>query len=349
MASARAGEPPAKVPVIYSTDLYHPHVDADDHWDIATLLAIEEIDLLGVVLDNAGSPSQEDAPGEIPLRQIRAISGRQFPSAMGLRGKLKGPDDKGLDQAPKYQGGAELILEVLRKSPVRVNIVAVGSMRDVAAALNREPDLFREKAGRVLAFIGDAAEARSKDEYNVRLDPAAWARLLRSDLDLRWVPCFDGGAPRNDGHASFWMAPRKACFETCAPEVQQFFLYCLKKKAEPPIAALREPVDPAERDWLLKGSKELWCTAIFTTLSGRLQVHDGKRWLVLPPERAAGLAERKVFGFSTVEVTASDDGSVRYGPGPGSRKVERFEVLDRERYAEAMTSMTAGLLEGLGR
>ena len=33
----------------------------------------------------------------------------------------------------------------------------------------------------------------------------------------------------------------------------------------------------------------------------------------------------------------------------GSRRVLRFEILDRERYGEAMTQMTAALLEGLGR
>ena len=41
-----------KSPYIYSTDLYHRHGDPDDHFDIATIYALPEIELKGIVLDN---------------------------------------------------------------------------------------------------------------------------------------------------------------------------------------------------------------------------------------------------------------------------------------------------------
>jgi hypothetical protein len=41
-----------KVPILYSSDLYHPHADPDDHYDLATLFALEELNVRGIILDN---------------------------------------------------------------------------------------------------------------------------------------------------------------------------------------------------------------------------------------------------------------------------------------------------------
>jgi hypothetical protein len=172
---------------------------------------------------------------------------------------------------------------------------------------------------------------------------------MRSGLDVHWVPCFDGGHPKNEGRASFWIAPRRDTFAGCSPRVLRYFLYALEKRGGDPIAFLDAPMAEGERERLLAGSKELWCTAIFTFLSGRKTVHDGKRVVALPPAKAAGLPERKVFGFSSVDAAIDDAGRIRYGAAPDSRRVQRFEILDRKGYAEAMTSMTAALLEGLDR
>ena len=54
VASAAPGAATAatvRVPVILSTDLMHPHDDPDDHFDLATLYAMPEMDIKGVVLD----------------------------------------------------------------------------------------------------------------------------------------------------------------------------------------------------------------------------------------------------------------------------------------------------------
>ncbi|MCI0408006.1 MAG: hypothetical protein L0191_05475, partial [Acidobacteria bacterium] len=41
----------SSIPVIYTTDLFHPHDDPDDHFDLATIFAMPELDLKGIVLD----------------------------------------------------------------------------------------------------------------------------------------------------------------------------------------------------------------------------------------------------------------------------------------------------------
>jgi hypothetical protein len=52
LAFALSARPaPAPIPVIGVTDLYHPHQDAGDNFDLITPFALPEVDLRAVVLD----------------------------------------------------------------------------------------------------------------------------------------------------------------------------------------------------------------------------------------------------------------------------------------------------------
>ena len=44
-------EPFSRIPLIHITDMYHPPQDPDDHFDLATIAALPEFDLQGVILD----------------------------------------------------------------------------------------------------------------------------------------------------------------------------------------------------------------------------------------------------------------------------------------------------------
>lgn len=337
-----------RIPLLYGTDLFHPHDDPDDHFDLAAIYAMPELDLKGIVLDQG--QSQLKRPGRIPVSQMNRITGRDVPAVPGLGEKLKSPGDPGLDQGPEYQGGVRLILETLRKSPVPVRIATVGSVRDLAAAYHREPGLFKAKVDRVLVFIGEASHPTFR-EWNVELDPQAYVGLMRSDLPVWWVPCFDGGVWKNRGHASFWKARHGDILRDAAPEVIQYFIYALEKEKTDPLAFLTSPVDPQRRARLFAMERNLWCTAIFGILSGRTLRPEGSRYVSVPAEKGR-LREapppNDLFGFAEAEVSISDDALTRRGPGPGSRKVMLFEVRNPDRYAAGMTSATADLISQLG-
>ncbi len=324
-ASASSGKSPL-LPVIHCTDLFHPHDDPDDHFDLATLYAITNIDLKAIILDQGRR--QEQRPGKVAVAQMNHIIGRHVPAAIGLADKLRDPRDKALDQPPQFQAAVELILATLRKSPVPVAITAVGSMRDVTAAFNREPELFRRQVSRLMVFIGEASDPTFL-EYNVTLDPQAYAGLMRSGLPIYWVPCFDGGLWQNRGHASFWRARQGDLLNNVQPEVLQYFIYALEKEKSDPIAFLSTPVDPERKRRLYAGTRNLWCAAIF-------------QWLVLPE------ATQGVCGFEPVDISIGDDALVRYGKSPDSKRVMRFEIRDQAGYAAQMTALTARLLSGLG-
>jgi hypothetical protein len=332
----------AQVPVIYCTDLLHPHDDPDDHFDIACLFAMREVDIQAVILDQGAK--QEQRPGRIPVVQLNSLTGRKVPWAIGLAERLRAPADKGLDQPERFQQGVRVILDVLRKARKPVTIITVGSMRDVAAAYNREPELFRAKVGRVFASIGDA---RGKGrEYNVDVDPAAYSRMMGADVPLYWVPCFDGGIGRNEGNASYWQAKHRALLADAAEPVMNYFIYALLRKTEPdPVAWLHAKVSEEERAMVLAGERNLWSAEFFPYAVGRKYVVRDGRCLAVPADRVrVGDQVVEPFRFVPVAVRVDAQGREWLDGGPGSRMVNRFQIVDRQSYAEAMTSVVRRLI-----
>jgi len=113
--ASHAAEP---VPVIDVTDLYHPHQDVGDNFDIVAAYALPEIDLRAVILDctepfrqpvakDPGPGLFPDArgprePGFIPVWQLNFAFGRNVPCATIPFNRMKSPGDKMLD-APPFQ------------------------------------------------------------------------------------------------------------------------------------------------------------------------------------------------------------------------------------------------------
>ena len=322
-----SGTPDAakRVPVVYSTDLFHPHVDPDDHFDLACLYAMPEVDLRAIILDN--SAPQTHKPGFKPVWQLNYLTGRHIPAALGLSQPLKSPEDPALDQPAEHQNGVNLLLQTLRDSGEKVVIMFVGSARDTVAAFNREPNLFRRKVRSIYGFIGDASDP-SFIEYNVGLDPRAFVRLMRSELPFYWMPCFDGGAWKNKGHASYWKIRQREVLANAPEPLQRYFLYMLRQATNDPIAYLTLPTTAEDRQWMMEGERNLWCGALLGLSVGRPVVHAG----------------HAVAGFSPVDVSVSGNGVVSYGKTPGSHRVMRFEIKDDANWVAAATAATEQLL-----
>jgi hypothetical protein len=337
------------VPIIYCTDLFHPHDDPDDHFDLATILSMSELDIKIIVLDQG--EKQLLRPGKIPVSQMNRITGRKVPVAIGLGQKLKTPTDPGLDQKPEFQEGVAAILKALRSSATPVMVTTVGSVRDVVAAYNREPALFKAKVGRLLAFIGEASDS-AFTEYNVELDPQAYIGLMRSGLPIYWVPCFDGGLWNNKGRASFWKARHEDLLKNTSPELIQFFIFALDKERTDPVSFLSSPVDEHRRARLFAQTRNLWCTAILGALSGRRIVFEGGRYRsVLPAKSRDGrdlAVNNDLFGFSEVDISITDKAVIQYGRSKDSKRIMRFEVREMTKYAEGMTNLTNDMLSRLG-
>lgn len=339
-----------KISIIYSTDLYHPHEDPDDHIDIATLYALNEVEIKLVVIDNA-KKNNDATTGRIPIGQLNNITGKNVPYAVGLSDKLKSPDDEGLWQNGN-QNAVESIINVLESSAKSsIDIVAVGSLRDITAAYNRKPNLFDEKVRKVLIFIGDASDTSYRD-YNVALDKMAYIGLMKNVKNIYWVPVFDGGIWVNNGNASFWRTERAKLFKNLSPTIMNFFIYAFYhiNDAENYLEYLNNEVNEGEKHIILyeqeNGLRNLWCAAIFTCLTDRVIIKTGDTYRAVMPYDNRINTDNIVqpFTFRHCDICINDIGQVLYEKSDTSNSVMRYKILDMQNYNEIMTDITANLL-----
>ena len=312
-SAASFGGEAEKVPILYSTDLHHPHMDPDDHFDLATLFAMPEFDVRGIVLDCG--EHQQEAPGEIPVSQILHLTRRKVPYAIGLAKPLRSAADDGRDQPGQFQPGVGLILDALRASPEKLTVFTTGSLRDVAAAFNREPELLRRKIARLYINIGNPTidKENRRYEYNVNLDRHAYLCIMQSGLPIYWCPCFDGTIWERGLHGTYWKFDQQSVLETAPAGLQNWFVFALNKpKGVDSIEYLSAPQDPAARARVWKMSRNMWCTAPFLHAAGRRVYLQSKGdYVALPPleARQSGLSESQVnvYDFVPMKVTVTSD------------------------------------------
>ena len=330
-----------RIPVVHSTDLFHPHADPDDHYDLACLFAMPEFDIRGIILDLGGTQAKQ--PGRPAVEQMMHITGRKVPYGFGLSRPLRSREDKAVDEPAEFQAGVHLLLSVLRESKEPVTIFTTGSCRDVAAAFNREPDLLKKKVKAVYFNIGRGPN-EPQEECNVGYDPAAYLRMFESGLPLYWCPCFG-----KDGYETLYEADQAAVVGACTPAVQNYFVYCLTKSTADPIAFLTGGPHP-----LPKGPRAMWCTAPMFHAAGRSVYQRGADdFVALAPAEAEkrGLSgkETDLFRFVPMRATVGDGKTgLRVELPPAQPNGFVFRSTD-PRYKRIMASCLKNLLAELGR
>lgn len=354
-----------KTPFIYCSDLFHPAMDPDDHFDLATVFAMKTLDIKAVILDNhidRPVQDQENGGGRIPLQQMMHITGTEVPWAIGLKEKLRSRNDQALDADPRWQGGVRTILSVLQRSKEKV-VIKLSTGADFAAAFNREPELIRAKVRAVYLHAGNGAGG-AQTEYNVGLDPISFERVFQSGVPIYWCPCFEGAAFRtpHDGYETYFKIPDQAAmFDVCAPAVQRFFAYAFARSKADPIRFLTDDSNIQ----LPGGQRHMWSTATLAHAAGmRVYRRGADDYVFLSPDDAGCLGlsgnEVKPFEFVPVRVVATrveGDNAPTDNPSPGTIRVERepsepnamlFRQTDPD-YGKIMNSCLKNLFSQLGR
>ena len=297
-ASRAAKSAGKRIPVIDCTDLYHPPQDPGDNVDLVTAYALPEIDLKAVILDVTEKyrrpPEGRRDAGFIPVTQLNAIFGRNVPCAVTPYTRMKSPADKMLDAPAFQQNGINLLLQTLRDSPRKVEIVSFGSARAIAVAFNRRPDLLREKVRRIHLSAG----ASSPDfiEWNVALDPHAFVRMLRSDLPIAIHPCATKGGPFAYGrHNSFWKLKDLRFIERVRPALRAYLAYALSASRRSDfLRALEEEPSAGVLKGIVRHEHKVWETGTWLAVSGRKLVRRADGHCRIVPG-AAVLATDKVL------------------------------------------------------
>jgi hypothetical protein len=344
-----ANGPARRVPLIDCTDLYHPHQDPGDNLDLVAPYALPEIDLKAVILDVTQQYRTEGGrrdAGFVPVLQLNSIFNRNVPCGVTPYAKMKSPDDPMLG-APRFQqSGVELLLKILREASEPVEIASFGSVRAIALAYNREPDLLKKRVKRIHVSAG--ASELGYLEWNVVLDPQALVRLLRSDLPIAIYPCATKEGPFAYGpHNSFWQLNNLKFIEKVQPPLRAYLAFAFSQSNRMDfLQAMEEAPPPAVLGEIGKRTHRVWETAVWIEMAHRRLVRraDG-HFRIIPAGEVKPGDTVLPNELRPVRITVRDDGQFTWEPTAGSTNFWMYDRGDPRRNEEALREALPALYE----
>ncbi|MBI5683638.1 MAG: hypothetical protein HZC54_01025 [Verrucomicrobia bacterium] len=340
----------APVPTLHVTDLFRPHMDPDDHWDLATLYALvwqSKVDLRGVMIDHPKA-GWTKAPDICAVAQMNHITGKAAPVVVGSP-RVPSAEELRTGAVAADLAGVRAFLELMRQSPRPVLIHVVGSCRDVALAARLEPELFARRCAGIYLNAGSGTpdpEKARRLEYNVGLDPANYAAMFELPCPVYWLPCFEtvSSVPaemwRIAAYGSFYRFRQGDILPHLSERVQNFFMamYAGGKTADG--LWLQQLAAPKSAEALAahgNRDRNMWCTAGFLHAAGLTVTKSGE---IMPLKSATDA----VFTFEPTRVKCSAAGVTEWTKDPQSKNRFILRVADVERYQSAMTAALKSLL-----
>lgn len=179
----------APIPVIFDTDIGD---DIDDALALALILQSPELDLklVTTVADDVQSRTR------LAAKELRLYGRGDIPLATGASEPLldpRLPDNAPqfsvltpADQAPAGAGrrASDAIIETLMKSPVKMTLIPVGPLTNIALALREEPKI-REKIEKIVLMGG--AYFPPRREYNIYRDRIAAQIVFTSGIAITGI------------------------------------------------------------------------------------------------------------------------------------------------------------------
>ena len=338
-----------KIPVLHTTDLFRPHMDPDDHWDLACIYALAyqgDIALKGILIDHPPRNRKKLNPDTMAVAQMNQICGVYAPVAVGSPLPLESRNDIQPNASSTDHHGVRMILDVLEKStrPVIINIL--GSSRDVAIAGKKAPDLFAAKCAAIYLNAGTGSPEMNHTsglEYNVSLDKFAYAAIFDLPCPVYWMPCFEEMESRKKQVVTEYGTHYKFRQDEILPDlskmVQNYFAYMFGRYTD--------------HNWLnyLKGENDktllsrvggmyrhMWCTGGFLHAAGYTTSRSGK---IVSLNNKPNLP---VFTFDPVRVRCDDRAVTKWTHVNDATNRFIFHVRDVEKYQLAMKQAMKSLL-----
>ncbi len=356
-AAAERRETKRPVPMIHVTDLFRPHNDPDDHWDLASVYALAyagRVDLRGVLIDYPNSRQRSD-PDVLAVAQMNHLTRRAVPVAVGSPHTFASQGDE------SNLAGVRSMLAWLRESPHPVVINVLGSCRDVALAARLEPQLFATQCKAVYLNAGggtpDPAQAVRR-EWNVRLDPDSYAAMFALPCPVYWMPCFHAvfAKPQDlfrvGQYGTFYRFRQADVLPHLSDRLQRFFAFMFRqgqfvpselRGSSPPtewLHALNSDPAPKLMEYIRGMDRNMWCTGGFLHATGQTVTSAGE---IVPLDEA----KAPVFTFDAVDVTCSPDAITQWKPASGRTNRFLFHVRNESQYPAAMTAALRSLLKKL--
>jgi len=343
-------------PLVHVTDLFRPHDDPDDHWDLATAYALTsrgDLDLLGILTDNPANLRSvyKDAcsPDVAAVAQLNYLTDRAVPVATGTIWPGRLGEKVREDNLPKDLRGVTMLLDILRRSPRPVAITVVGSCQDVAIAGKKEPRLFSEKCAGIYLNAGcgspnpELQKLGDEVEWNVHLNRGAYATVFELPCPVYWLPCFNTFANTaiTGEYGANWSFQQKEVLSHLSTRAQVYFAYVLNKESG--INWLSYLLDSQNKSVVEKYYEEIrgmYSTASFVHAAGKTVTREGE--MVSLDE--AG--DRAVYEFIPIEVRCDENGITAWQKAKGPTDRHLFHIRDMDKYPRAMANaLRSTLLE----
>ncbi len=184
LLAAAADAQTRAVPVIFDTDIGD---DIDDALALALILQSPELDLRAVttVVDDTETRSR------LAWKELKLYGRPDVPVGTGApeplldaRRKERARQFEVLtddDKQPPYRSAVPLIIETLEKSAVRMTLIPVGPLTNIALALKTQPSI-KNKIERIVLMGGAFFPPRA--EYNILRDRVAAEIVFRSGIPI---------------------------------------------------------------------------------------------------------------------------------------------------------------------
>lgn len=340
------------VPMIHATDLFRPHNDPDDHWDLACVFALAQqglIDLKGILVDYPPTQRNPDYNPDVwAVAQMNFITGLHVPVAVGSPYPMASRHDTQPKANVSDHGGIQMVLDILEKSDRPVAINVIGSCRDIAIAANKAPDLFRRKCAGIYLNAGTGSPDQTKAaqlEYNVSLAPHSYAALFDAPCPVFWMPCFEEMASGKTvmAYGSHYRFRQDQILPDLSNPMQNFFLSMLGRRQDHAwLPYLTGPVDEALLREFSAKDRHMWCTGGFFHAAGLTVTRTGE---ITPLDQTSNT----VLSFDPIRVSCSDEGVTRWTHDAKSKDRYIFHVRDIDQYPSAMIQGMKTLLQGLAQ
>ncbi|OAB33860.1 hypothetical protein [Paenibacillus glacialis] len=300
--------------IIYSTDLFNDG-DFDDYFDLIALKSLEGIDST-IILD--GNEQITTRGGASAIENLDIITGETTKYTLGLNENSYFYKDRGWKSHSFLQRNIQNIISEIQQAPEKTTIVTVGSLRDISAAYNREPNLFREKVSKIYIFAGDYKGTYK--EHNVELDELAYLNVMNSGLSIFWIPCFEEGLWTYGDNSSYFTVKHSELFTNSESPLFKWFLYRFIKETIPFESFLNNEYNGT---LFLEDMRNLWVAPLLSILDGGWDSYIDKYNL----ENNTALSSP--ITFEPVTAKFLKEGKVDYTQG---NKIMKLKIVDRDEY-----------------
>ncbi len=330
--------------VIHQTDIYHHHLDADDHWDLACQFALyylNEINLVGIIADNVPKIRLNHGdPSVFAISQMNCITGSYVPMAIGTKIKPSLVNSSMYNEKANEFAAVKMIERTLRNSNEKVVIQMVGSCKDVAIAITLFPELFKEKCAAIYLNAG-VSNCLSKTEYNVSLDPRSFYTVFNAPCPLYWLPSHMNFVDNYivEKYGTFYKFKQEAILPYLSKSVKNYFTYALGKSNDINWLNYLSKVERSEIfNTICNDYRNMWSTAGILSAAGKVVTKSGD---IVATDT---VEDNAIFKYEKIKAQCDINGKVDWEFTNENTNKYIFTITDMELYQDCMIKAMKELL-----